>query len=289
LDYIELCKFLTETEILGEEHSNVILRIFGESHVRGTKSKSSIHLQLNQTEFFVALTKIAAYKYITLHRRENAKMRKRGVSASKAPIPTVPIAVETIYLEHILPVLEKMPAGSEMRAALSSTDVLLLFYQHLDQLCTVFIKYSDSNELSEESATPIGSMTAKQFGIFAKDYGFLGSEERLNRAQGAKSFLKSLVCITLREVRQVFSASQHDMFEDDTEEKKVEESDGNDLDHQELMDFSEFLEAVARLGVLKFGGALEVSEEETLSHYECIRLSIQKILRSKCTQSCPEN
>ncbi len=180
-----------------------------------------------------------------------------------------------------------MPAGSEMRAALSSNDVLLLFHQHLDHLCKVFIQYSGSNDLLEESATPSGSMTAKQFGIFAKEYGFIGSEEQIDRTSGEITSQKSIVCITLREVRQVFSASQHDMFEDDTEEKNVEELDGNELDHQELMDFSEFLEAVARLGVLKFGGALKVYEEENVSHYECILLSIQKIC-STLSQPCVE-
>ena len=64
LEYIELCKFITETGILGEEHSNAILKVFLESHIRGIrgrdpKVKPSIHSEICQTEFFVALIKIS--------------------------------------------------------------------------------------------------------------------------------------------------------------------------------------------------------------------------------------
>ena len=56
LEYIELCKFITETGILDEKDSNVILKVFLESHIRGiggrdAKSKPSIHSEICQTEF----------------------------------------------------------------------------------------------------------------------------------------------------------------------------------------------------------------------------------------------
>lgn len=56
LEYIELCKFITETGILGEEHNSAILKVFLESHIKGLagkgpKDKPSIHSQIGQTEF----------------------------------------------------------------------------------------------------------------------------------------------------------------------------------------------------------------------------------------------
>ena len=59
LEYIELCKFVTETGILGEEDSSAVLKIFIDSHIRGIQGKGSkgpnakpsIHSQITQTEF----------------------------------------------------------------------------------------------------------------------------------------------------------------------------------------------------------------------------------------------
>lgn len=56
LEYIELCKFVTETGILGEEDSSAVLKIFIDSHIRGmggkgSNAKPSIHSQITQTEF----------------------------------------------------------------------------------------------------------------------------------------------------------------------------------------------------------------------------------------------
>ena len=72
LEYIELCKFITETGILGEEHSNTILKVFLESHIRGLggrdpKVKPSIHSEICQTEFFVALIKISVSFHMTMY------------------------------------------------------------------------------------------------------------------------------------------------------------------------------------------------------------------------------
>ena len=77
LEYIELCKFLTETGILGEENSNAILRIFVDSHItsgKGRGMRPSIHSEIRRYEFFVALMKIAILKNITLPKRELTKL-----------------------------------------------------------------------------------------------------------------------------------------------------------------------------------------------------------------------
>jgi hypothetical protein len=38
-------------------------------------------------------------------------------------MPTVPTALKMIYKDYILPVIKKMPAGSEMRNAVASDQV----------------------------------------------------------------------------------------------------------------------------------------------------------------------
>ena len=54
--------------------------------------------------------------------------------------------------------------------------------------------------------------------------------------------------------------------------------DDNVSSHMEVMVFSEFVEAVARLGVLKHGHhAAPVAQTETLSHFECIQLAVEQV------------
>lgn len=71
LEYIEFTKFLQETNILHSLPSNMIIKLFG-------ASPSTIHSEIIQWEFFVSCIKIAIYKYITLAKKNNATLKKRG-------------------------------------------------------------------------------------------------------------------------------------------------------------------------------------------------------------------
>ena len=75
-----------------------------------------------------------------------------------------------------------------------------------------------------------------------------------------------------KDVRQIFSASQHDSDVPAESERKKVEDDDNVSSHYELMIFSEFLEAVARLGVLKY----HQDEAAKLEDYECIKLAVER-------------
>lgn len=125
----------------------------------------------------------------------------------------------------------------------------------------------------------------------ASDAGFLGGEEVIRRFSvlniGRRQYVGGSAAandqpkgLTLKDVRQIFAASQHDEIVNAEEKKVVADDDDARLNHhQELMTFSEFLEGLARLGVLKFGGYEHVngeSEEEALSYYECIKLVVDK-------------
>ena len=95
------------------------------------------------------------------------------------------------------------------------------------------------------------------------------ASERKHSITGDKTSLG----VTPKDVRQIFSASQNDRPEE------VEEKNKEEVSHYEVMTFSEFVEAIARLGVMKFaqgspkeGGSDEQSEE--LSYYECIKLAV---------------
>ena len=155
---------------------------------------------------------------------------------------------------------------------------------------------------------PNGAMTCKQFSAFASDAGFLGGDQKIRRFSvmniGRKGSViskgkdENKVGVTLKDIRQIFAASQHHL--EPTEKKAVEEGD-DIVHHHELMGrsivhaveysllnevitqifhflaivFSEFLEAVARLGVLKYQEDKTKGDGEKLSYYECIKLGIE--------------
>jgi len=307
LEYIELCKFLSETGILGEESSNAILRIFVDSHIKSGKGRGmrpSIHSEIRRYEFFVALIKISILKNITLPKRELSKQRRLGkeVSISRANLPTAPRALMMIYEEYLLPVLEKMPAGKKMREAVGSDSVLILYYDNLENLVKCFEKYTgesgdelsssddDSDDLISNSSIPDGSMSIQDFVRFANKGGFL-DDVQVSTIKHTGSRRHSIMgqrsssTISQKDVRQIFSASQHDNEASVTEQKKVRDDDNVSSD-QELMIFSEFLESIARLGVLKWhnNNNIEMGKEgnessgvDDLTYYDCIKLAVDKV------------
>ena len=241
----------------------------------------------------------------------------RVSSISKAKLPSPPEALEMIYEDFLSPVLENMPAGSKMRAAVGSDSVMILLYDNLTELAKCFEKYAESEKEEETEATnkdqvfetsasepsteelsrvPDGSMNVQCFGTFAEDAGFVESNVVIRRfsVRGRKHSImgnRTSCSITQKDVRQIFSASQHDSDEaNETEQKKVADDD-NISSHHELMIFSEFLEAIARLGVLKYQTKKRGSEnqevgaeeegEKILSHYECIQLAVEQVCSMK--------
>ena len=271
LEFIELNKFLSETGILGEEHSSAILRIFISSHIDAksgrSKVKPSIHSEIHRHEFFVALIKISIFKFITLPKKEIARLQRQGqhIPNAKRNIPNASKALERVYEKHLAPVLAKMPAGARMRDAIGSKEVLILFHDNLDALKGCFDKFATSH--AEQ-----GSMSLSEFSEFAAA-GFCGGGGRRSRRMGLKkssSFRNGRASerkhsitgdkmskgVTPKDIRQIFSASQNDRPEE--AEQQV------DVSHYEVMTFSEFLESIARLGVMKFaqGKPEEDSDEE---------------------------
>jgi len=204
-----------------------------------------------------------------------------------------------IYEEYLLPVLEKMPAGKKMREAVGSDSVLILYYDNLENLVKCFEKYTgesgdelsssddDSDDLISNSSIPDGSMSIQDFVRFANEGGFL-DDVQVSTIKHTGSRRHSIMgqrsssTISQKDVRQIFSASQHDNEASVTEQKKVRDDDNVSSD-QELMIFSEFLESIARLGVLKWhnNNTIEIGKESSsgddLTYYDCIKLAVDKV------------
>jgi hypothetical protein len=209
-------------------------------------------------------------------------------------MPIVPVALDMIYNDHIVPVINKLPAGSQMRDAIASDNVLLLLHDNLDNLSKAFELFVTGEDdfvkdgINEDNC-PSGALTCKTFSEFATDAGFLGGDEVIRRFSvlniGRKNSMDGnkdapvKVGVTQKDVRQIFAASQHDLDDNEEEHRPVTMNKNADH-HQERMSFPGFLEAICRLGVLKYGSlAGEGDSESSLqkrSHYECIKVALEK-------------
>mmetsp|Transcript_5305 Transcript_5305/g.7933 ORF Transcript_5305/g.7933 Transcript_5305/m.7933 type:complete len:163 (-) Transcript_5305:107-595(-) len=156
-----------------------------------------------------------------------------------------------------------MPVTAAIKASLVSEECLLMIHDHLTSLSQIFCQYAElefsadgDNDVNvvEEFIREQGIMTVKQFGMFASDCKFLGRN------------------VSMKDVRQVFSASQHD--------ETMNEAEANVDSHQEIMVFAEFIEAIARLGVLKYsseGESASGNDDEVL-HIGAIRKAFDRVV-----------
>lgn len=271
LEYIEFSKFMCETDIFqAGENSNITLKIFIESHLGDDddNSAASIHSVIRQHEYFVSLIKIATHKFITVPKRELALKRKKGhqASISKASALTQSQAINMLYDQHLKPVIDQLPVGASVKVALGSEETLLFFHEHLDALSHIFCRYAKCSVATAESSM----INLKQFSSFVNDADFVGGGNSSSGGGGHDNEATTHDMVTSKDVRQVFSASQTDTVTNEAETRLVEGSDSHD--HQEQMVFSEFLEAVARLGVVKYSNV-----DGNRTYFECIQLAVKKI------------
>lgn len=243
----------------------------------------------------LSLTLSQIYKKITVPKKAIAKLKRIGQYASnkKAAIPTAPAALNAIYHDHLLPVLTKMPAGSDMRNSIASDEVLLLLYDTMNTLKKAFELYlsndddGDSTEDEEErnlkANSKEGAITCKQFEQFAGDSGFLGGDEVIRRfsvlnmgrknsvaADKAASGVK--VGVTHKDVRQIFAASQHDVEVTEAERRAVTRNKNADH-HQELMGEYLSFRIIAILSILI---------------HICLLGSVLRVLRRHLPHGCAE-
>jgi len=263
LEFIEFSKLIFDCKI--SLSSAVVQKIFLESSIRGrgrggTSSNmgkggkaaaAGIEVELCRHEFLLSLVKLSSYMFIALRRREQSMLRRRGHSKaiSHATTPSPSEALQMLYDENLWPVLEAMPV-SRVKHALASKEAMLLFHEHLETLTQVFSSYAKvTNEsratrayttcgASDRAATFTGTdlpppgtmMSGTNFLSFARDANFLQSNE-----SGGGDDRSALGECSPLDVRKAFAASRND-------------DGGGD----EGIVFPEFIEAVARLGIMAF-------------------------------------
>ena len=205
-------------------------------------------------------------------------MLGHNTAITQATVPTQSQALELLYNDYLRPVIDRLPASTAVTKAFESEDVLLLIHEHLHDLTRVFCQYAEVQFDIEDidGSRESGLMNLQQFILLVTDYDFLGPIIRREPSIGNHDGKSPTVDvsgkedITLKDVRQVFSASQHDTAMNDAEIQLEDDS------HKETMVFPEYIEAIIRLGFLKYSS---VNANDHSDHYfECVRLAIGKIV-----------
>ena len=228
-------------------------------------------------EFFLSLIKISSYKFIALRRREQSMLRCKGHSKaiSHATTPSPSEALKMLYDENLWPVLAAMPVA-RVKQALASKEAMLLFYEHLETLVEIFDTYAnkdgkDLNASFESRTTKYthgtcsdisGTMSGANFLSFARDANFLDSAAEANGGNGRSM---ATTCTPL-DVRKSFALSRND-----------------DVVSDEGLAFCEFLEAIARLGIITFySQSFDKSCIDEVTIIDCIRRALECCNNALC-------
>lgn len=241
LEYIEFSKFLSETNTLAaERHSSAVQKLFLESHVKGERRRrasAGIEVEIGVSEFLLSLVKISYYKFITIKRKELSILRRNGRDVF-ADVSIGPFdALTMLWENHLRPVIEKMPAA-HVKTVLASNEVMLLLHEHLKLLSLVFRRYGKCFECEAEvnddrnERSPPGCISINSFQALATDASLINAKDGPVEQDTGQ--------LTTTEARMAFSASVIALpeTEDDSECE---------------LSFAEFLEAIARLGIMRWG------------------------------------
>jgi len=222
----------------------MILKFFG----------GDIASEMNQRDFFISIIKIALHKYTQFR-----KHKGRQLALSTAGDVTPSLAVYKLIEDHFKAHIDLLPTSIAIKEILGSEQCLLLLHDYLTILVRTFYRCAelpfDAEAAIDDSVT--GAMNVKQFSSFGSI--FIGGID------------KNENFINMKRIRQVFSASQHDEASNETETQLEDE---NIDSHQELMVFPEFIESVARFGVLKYSNG-EGSPEQLL--IESVKKALDRI------------
>lgn len=184
--------------------------------------------------------------------------------------------------EKILPLMHRRLPGALGKMALDQDDVLSLFYDAEDELRDIFLRRAGGGAEDE--------ITMAEFVGLVDDAGLVGRASNAG-AQNPEAAAAPAVeqhasnTLTLKDVRQAFAASQTEVAFAAAGHKKARtphHADSRDRDAHSantLMSFAEFIEAVARIGLIKWSGGGEGADRVSVA--DRIQRSLSAVLNIK--------
>mmetsp|Transcript_28754 Transcript_28754/g.54282 ORF Transcript_28754/g.54282 Transcript_28754/m.54282 type:complete len:599 (+) Transcript_28754:58-1854(+) len=250
LNFVEFKNLLNESNAIVGHGSNInedIQKIFLECHVQDAETVGQVTLQseLHIHEFLLAIIDLAVFLNISLAQKGGRSSVAKARGGKKKKVLSPSEALEKLYEDALQPYIQKVALGPSIKSALGTDEVLLLFRENDINLRKVFTIYG---ERFEERGALKGAQLGNTMNIH--EFGNLIADSGLMKRTSNKSSDE----LTKQEVRQAFSAAQHDSAADADEKAAVAE--GTRSSHLTQMTYCEFLEAVARIGAAKWEGEI---------------------------------
>jgi hypothetical protein len=245
--------------------------IFIEAHVQDEETRGSVTIQseMHQHEFFLSLIRLSIFKHITIPEKQKKSSMYQGAGsgssgkANNGEVMTASQALEEMHRESFKPYIDKELAGTSIKTAIGTEEILLIFKESDMQLRQVFSAYS--NRFADKSAAGGKGSAPLQHTVSSNDVldaaNLISGSTMMNLQEfgsiikDAKLLERSTTTInsdelTLKDVRQAFSGAQHDSAVGEAE--KLANDEGTRSSHSAQMTYPEFLEAIARIGASKW-------------------------------------
>mmetsp|Transcript_29114 Transcript_29114/g.43062 ORF Transcript_29114/g.43062 Transcript_29114/m.43062 type:complete len:397 (+) Transcript_29114:69-1259(+) len=242
LEYMEFTTFIADMQNAFRVASQTqkLQKVFINS-VCQSGEKRNINAEIGMHEFFLALVLLAM---------ENpGRGNDQLIRGRQRELPD--IALEKFLNKYVLPLVDSKLVGASVKSALTNNEILATFYDYNIKLVEVFERYAASVEDNKASGfTFADSLNIAEFERIVFEADLAGSSGGEIDDQ-----------LTTKEIRQAFSGAQagHDF----QQVVKAAAADGNEegggapgpaevVNNDQQMDYPEFLEAIARIGVLKW-------------------------------------
>ena len=233
---MEFDRFISATQVMNTAKDVVLLKkIFADSNLpnpAGEEPGSESAITLVRAEFLESLLHLANAR---CDREAALGVPRRSVSEGFVAMLDGPIRTA----------IEKLGMGP-MREALYSDSVQMLIHDNIKWIEAVYHRYAETDG---NAGKP--TMNLEEFDLLMRDAGLMGGE-------GAADEL------TVEEVRAAFSGAQEDFAHGD-------ENDAPTAEDNEELTFTEFLEALGRIAMLKW-------EDDSIAPAMRVELAIDAIV-----------
>eukprot|EP00638_Chattonella_subsalsa_P012367 CAMPEP_0117794856 /NCGR_PEP_ID=MMETSP0948-20121206/10940_1 /TAXON_ID=44440 /ORGANISM="Chattonella subsalsa, Strain CCMP2191" /LENGTH=409 /DNA_ID=CAMNT_0005625657 /DNA_START=358 /DNA_END=1589 /DNA_ORIENTATION=- len=227
MEFIEFTSFVGDTQALKVAKSQDLLQKVFVDSVGGGRRGNIQEAEIGMHEFFVALIRLAKVKYTDKLRSRNRDM---------------PSVLLSKFLDnYVLPLVDSKLVGASVKSAMTSNEILAMFYDYLQhQIVEVFEKYAASVEDNKQAGFIMAdSLNIAEFEKIIADAGLMGSSGGDIDDQ-----------LTQKETRQAFAGAQ--AGRDFHQHVVSDDGQAFEVNDDQQMDYPEFLEALARIGILKW-------------------------------------
>ena len=242
MEFSEFSQFVNDLALFEDKKNthDLLVTIFQKSHcyLDLKSALEATNASLDRAGFFNCIIQCAVLKYSSEGSEEKVRRRRDSIKLGEQSITE---QLTNLLSGFITPYIEKRLVGAMIKHALGNDEVLALFYDNHEALYKCFDKYSDASvEGDETSKLTDGMMTAAEFVMLIEDSGLIGSTGAPGETHDE---------LTPKEVRQAFASAQTEVAFG-AEEKALQGELA--LSHLQLMSYPEYIEAIARVGALKW-------------------------------------